>query len=534
MVMTSFPSPPRYRSQRSPVFGSEGVATSHPLAAQAGLDMLARGGTAIDAALAAAMVLTVVEPTGNGIGSDAFALIWDGQQLHGLNASGRAPRAWTPERFQGQSQMAERGWESVTVPGAVSAWVALSERFGTLDLAQLAAPAIAIARDGFRVSPIIARQWAMGAQLLQGQPGFAQAFMPGGAPPAAGRRYRNPAQADTLAMIAETAGKAFYEGSLAAAMADHAAAHGGGLSREDLAAHTADWVQPLDVAYGPLRVQQIPPNGQGIAGLMALSMLRARGLADLDPDSAQALHWQIESMKLAVADVARFVADPAAMQIGAQALLDSDYLAGRAALIDGARAQDFGHGRPPGHDTVYLCAADRAGRMISFIQSNYMGFGSGVVVPGTGISLQNRGSGFTLTPGHPNQVGPGKRPFHTIIPGFATDAEGRPRLAFGVMGGPMQPQGHVQMITRLVDAGQDVQTAIDAPRWRVMGGLEVAMEPSQAPQTLEALAAMGHRITTDAPGLAFGFGGAQMIWRFGDGDYVVGSDPRKDGQAVVR
>jgi gamma-glutamyltranspeptidase/glutathione hydrolase len=513
-----------------PVMARNIVATSQPLAAQAGLRMLLKGGNAVDAAIAAAITLTVVEPTSNGIGSDAFGILWDGKALHGLNASGRAPKALTPERFAGLETIPLRGWDAVTVPGAVSAWVALSRRFGRLPFEALFEPAIGYARDGFMVSPITAKAWASAPKIFAGFPEFWEAFLPQGRAPQAGELFKHPAQARTLELIAASQGEAFYRGELAEAIAAHAKAGGGLLSLDDLAGHAPEWCDPLTQEYHGVALHELPPNGQGLAALQALGILAHHPLAELPVDSADSLHLQLEAMKLALADAYRYIADPASMEIAAQALLEPAYLAARARRIDMQRAQVFGHGTPQRGGTVYLSAADEQGMMVSFIQSNYYGFGSGIVVPGTGISLQNRGAGFVLTPGHPNRVAGGKRPFHTIIPGFVTE-QGRPRLSFGVMGGPMQPQGHLQMVVRLYDYGQNPQAAADAPRWRVLDGLEVALEPGFADGVLNELAARGHRITKTTPEESFSFGGAQLILRTDDG-YVGASDHRKDGQAV--
>jgi len=521
-----------YAAQRSPVLGRNVVTTSQPLAAQAGLSMLARGGNAVDAALAAAMTLTVVEPTGNGLGSDAFAIVWDGERLHGLNASGRSPRAWTPERFAGRSAMPERGWDSVTVPGAVSGWVALHERFGSLPLEQLAEPAIRYAREGFPVSPIIARLWALGVRALAAQPGFAEAFAPDGRAPAAGELFRLPALADSLESIARTRGESFYRGDLARRIAADAARHGAVLSEADLAAHRADWVDTISTPFAGAHIHELPPNGQGIVTLSTLGILSALGIGPGAPDDLETTHLAIEATKLALADAHAFVGDPDGMTLAPEALIAPDYLADRAKLIDRARAGDPGHGTPPKAGTVYLATADAAGRMVSFIQSNYMGFGSGVVVPGTGISLQNRGAGFSLAAGHPNAVAPGKRTFHTIIPGFACDGAGKALSAFGVMGGPMQAQGHTQMMLRLLAFGQNPQAAADAPRWRVEAGRRVAVEPTMPAALVEGLRARGHEVVVEPPDAVFAFGGAQIIQRHGTA-YVAGSDPRKDGQAIA-
>jgi len=518
-----------YASQRMPVLAANVVATSQPLAAQAGLQMLSKGGNAVDAALATAITLTVVEPTMNGIGSDAFALVWDQMQLHGLNASGRAPKAWTAQRFAGQKSMPAAGWDSVTIPGVVSAWVALSSRFGRLPFAELFSAAIGYAENGFLISPTVARQWQMQAPQLMDQPGFAQAFLPGGRTPQAGELFRNPAQARTLRIIAESHGEAFYRGELAQQIAAASRSQGGAMTAEDLAAHQPDWVKPIAQDYRGLRLHEIPPNGQGIAALMTLGILSNFDLAQLPVDSADSLHLQMEAMKLAFADVYRSVADPKSMRVSAQDLLDPDYLRRRASQIDPGWARDFGHGIPQGSGTVYLTAADASGVMVSYIQSNYNGFGSGVVVPETGISLQNRGFGFSLEPGHPNQVGAGKRPFHTIIPAFLTRS-GEPLMSFGVMGADMQPQGHVQMAVRIADYGQNPQAAADGPRWKVFRGRQIALEHAVPPRVAAELARRGHQVRhTERWNMEFG--AAQLIYRV-DGGYVAASEPRRDGQAV--
>jgi len=528
--MTAFSYDNPYPTWRTPVMARNVVATSQPLAAEAGLRMLLAGGNAVDAALAAAIALTVVEPTGNGLGSDAFAILWDGNALHGLNASGRSPAAWTPERFAGRTVMPFRGFEAVTVPGAVSAWVALSRRFGRLPFADLFAPAIAYARDGFPVSPSIARLWRLGADELAGEPGFRDGFMPAGRTPSPGEIAVNRPLAESLEAIAATGGEAFYRGALAGKIAAFVRTHGAALTEDDLAGHAPDWCGTLRMPFRGVALHEIPPNGQGIAALMALGILAHTDIADCPVDSLAATHLQIEAMKLALADAARYVADPAAMDVGHADLLDPAYLAGRAALIDRTRASEAAAGAPRHGGTVYVAAADRAGMMVSFIQSNYAGFGSGVVVPGTGIHLQNRGAGFSLEPGHPNRVGPRKRPFHTIIPGFVMK-DGAPLMSFGVMGGPMQAQGHVQMVLRTTLFCQNPQAASDAPRWRFIAGRKVAVEAAMAPSLIEGLAGLGHDIVVEPPDRAFGFGGAQLIHRLADG-YVAGSDHRKDGQAV--
>ena len=353
--------------------------------------------------------------------------------------------------------------------------------------------------------------------------------MPGGRAPAMGEIFRLQAAARTLEAIASTRGEAFYRGEIAQRVAAHAAANGGAMTAEDFAAHELDWCGTLSLAYRGLTVHEIPPNGQGIVCLMALGILSNFDLPVHAVDSADSLHLQIEALKLAFADAYRYVADPKALEFDAARLLDSDYLKSRARLIDMKRAQDFGHGTPPRGGTVYIAAADAGGMMVSMIQSNFNGFGSGVVVPGTGVSLQNRGSGFTLAGGHPNQVAPRKRPFHTIIPGFVMKG-GEPLMTLGLMGGSMQPQGHTQLMVRMADHGQNPQAAIDAPRFRVVQGLEVNVEPGFSPGALEELSKRGHRIVSLGAGY-MDFGCSQLILRLEDG-YIAGSDSRRDSQAV--
>ena len=518
-----------------PVMAKNIVATSQPLAAQAGIQMLHTGGNAVDAAIAAAITLTVVEPTSNGIGSDSYCILWDGKTLHGLNASGRSPSAWTPEYFSkkypGLSTIPVRGWDSVTVPGAVSQWVELSRKFGKLPFERLFEAAIRYAREGYMVSPITAVSWARQAEMLKGQPDFVRDFTPQGRAPKAGEKWILTGQADTLEEIAATKGESIYRGGLAEKIAAHSRTCGAAMTAADLADHRCDWVGTLHMDYRDVRLHEIPPNGQGLAALLALGILENFDLAGYPVDSVDSVHIQLEAMKLAFADAYRYVADAAFMDIAVESLLDKAYLAGRAKLIrkDSACVPEFGI---PAHGgTVYLTTADASGMMVSFIQSNYMGFGSGVVVPGTGISLQNRGHGFVLAPGHPNCVGPNKRPFQTIIPGFLTDQANHPLMSFGVMGGHMQPQGHAQMVIRMTDYRQNPQAASDAPRWIVNADNSIGLEPGFNPRTVEALAKLGHRIAP-AESVNFAFGGAQLIWRAGDDGYVAGSDHRKDGGAV--
>ena len=528
-----------YPSTRLPVFGRNVVSTSHPLAAQAGLRMLWAGGNAVDAAIATAAAMTIVEPVSNGLGSDAFCILWDGQALHGLNASGRAPAAWTPAYFRRKhgadaTTPPRRGWDSATVPGAVAGWVALSERFGRLPFADLLQPAIEIAERGYAVPVVVQQKWAAAAALLAGEPGFAEAFLPRGRAPRVGEQFRFEAAARSLRLIAASRGEAFYRGEIAAAAAAHALENGGAMTAADFAAYAPEWVTPLAQGYRGHTLHEIPPNGQGIAAQIALGILQHFDLGSLPVDGIASQHLQIEAMKLAFADVYRYVSEPASMEVTPAAMLDDAYLAGRARLIDPARAKDFGAGNPVKGGTIYLTAADERGMMVSFIQSNYMGFGSGVVVPGYGLSMQNRGHGFSLDAASPNVVAPGKRPFHTIIPAFLTK-DGRPQMSFGVMGGNMQPQGHLQTLVRMLDHGQHPQAACDAPRWRFNHGLEINVERHMDPTTVQGLAALGHRIDVIDDSYQ-DFGAGQFIWRLGDPaaeGYVAASDARRDGQAAA-
>jgi gamma-glutamyltranspeptidase/glutathione hydrolase len=526
--MTRFSWNNPYAWPRKPLLAQNVVSTSQPLAAQAGLQMLADGGSAVDAILATAITLTLVEPVSNGIGSDAYAIVWDGSKLHGLNASGRSPAAWTPEFFAGQKAMPVRGWNSVSVPGCVSAWVEMHKRWGKLPFEKLFERAIRYGREGFLVSPTIAGQWAKQVPELGNQPGFAEAFLPDGRPPKPGEKFFFKQHAHVLERIAATKGEAFYRGELAEKLEAHAKKHGAGMRASDMAAHKSDWVDTLTMDYRGYTLHEIPPNGQGIVALMALGMLEHFELRSLPVDSADSVHLQIEAQKLAFADAWRYVADVDYMKdVPPSALLDKSYLKERAKLIDPKRAKEFGPGKPPRGGTVYLTAADASGMMVSFIQSNYMGFGSGVVVDG--ISLQNRAATFVLQPGHPNCVGPAKRPYQTIIPGFVT-RDGKPVMSFGVMGGTMQPQGHAQVMVRIADYGQSPQTACDGPRFRFVQGMDVSVEDGGFPTaTLEELQRRGHRIVNIDDYNQFG--SAQLIWKL-DGGYFAASDPRRDGQAV--
>lgn len=512
-----------YASSRSPVCAANMVATSQPLATQAGVEALRKGGNAIDAALAAAITLTVVEPNNNGVGSDAFAILWDGEKLAGLNASGRAPAGVDVNKFAGRKTLPALGWDTVTVPGAVSAWVELSQRYGKLPFSALFEAAIHYAENGFQVGPKSAFYWGYAEKTYKDFPHFAEHFLPA---PKAGERFCRPDLATTLRLIADTQGAAFYEGELASAIDAAARADGAVFRAADLAAHRADWVTPVQQRYRGVELHEIPPNGQGLAALIALGILRH--LDAPDPDTAQGKHVQIEAMKIAIRAAFDHFADPAAMRLSPEELLGEASLKLAASEITTTASPLPPRVLPAGQDTVYLSAADASGLMISFIQSNYQGFGSGVVIPGTGISMQNRGCGFSLSPTHPNVLAPNKRPFHTIIPGFVTRG-GEPLMSFGVMGGHMQHQGHVQMVNRIFDHGQNPQAASDAPRWHIYEDFSVGLETGTPKEVLEALAALGHNVRMEP--LEHVFGGAQLILKTADG-YVAGSDHRKEGQAA--
>jgi gamma-glutamyltranspeptidase/glutathione hydrolase len=493
--------------------------------------MLNKGGNAADAAISTAITLTVVEPVNNGIGSDAFAIVWDGDKLHGLNASGKSPNRWTKEYFSKYEEMPLTGWDTVTVPGAVSAWVELWKKFGKLEFKQLFEPAIRYAKEGFLVPPIIADIWKTASRVYKdGEfPEFHRVFLPEGRSPNPGELFKVPEISKTLELIANTKGKSFYEGKLAEKIVDHAEDTGGVLTLKDLKNHQPRWEEPLNIEYKGIKLHELPPNGQGLAALLTLGILREFDLEKYEKNSVDSLHFQLEAMKLGFADAHRYISDPNYLEFDPSLLLKPDYLKERASLIKNERAKQYNPGDPKAEgDTVYLTTADEEGMMVSYIQSNYFGFGSGIVVPDTGISLQNRGNCFTLEEGHPNQVGPNKRPFHTIIPAFVTK-DSEPLMSYGVMGGAMQPQGHVQMITRIFDYNENPQAAIDAPRWRYMKGNKISVEQGFDQSILEDLEARGHRI---AKGHYLNFGGAQIIYKLNDG-YLAASEPRKDGHAVT-
>ena len=534
-------------ASRSEVIAPHGMAaTSQPLATQIALDILKAGGSAVDAAIAANAALGLMEPTGCGIGGDLFAIVWDGtaKRLHGLNASGRSPRALSLEYFreQGLERIPERGPLPVSVPGAVDGWFELHARFGRLPMEELLAPAIAYARNGFPVTEVIAWHWARNAKILQGYPGFAEVFMPAGKAPAKGEVFRNPRLADTYRKIAEGGRDAFYRGEIAATIERYLSENGGFLSAADLADHKSEWVEPLSSGYRGYEVWELPPNGQGIAALQMLNILEDYDIAAMRFGSADYLHVLVETKKLVYADRARYYTDPQFEDVPVDWLLSADYAAQRRGLIDMRRAADAveAGAAPIEHgDTIYLAVADREGNMVSLIQSNFSGMGSGMTPPGLGFILQNRGELFSLDPVHANVYAPGKRPFHTIIPAFVTRA-GEPWLAFGVMGGAMQPQGHVQVLVNMIDFGMNLQQAGDAPRIRhvgsaqptgehAAGGGEIWMESGFDAAVIAELQRRGHR--TDTRGQAYG--GYQAIARDRDnGVWVGASESRKDGHAA--
>src|SRR6266581_572161 len=530
---------PTTMAHRSTVYAPHGmIATSQPLATAAGLAVLEHGGNAIDAAVTAAAVLNVTEPMMTGIGGDVFAIVWSPKdhKLYGLNSSGRAGRLMTRDAVlaRGHRTMPTESVEDVTVPGALAGWDALLHRFGTITLAQALAPAIGYAENGYPVTPVIARDWAAEAARLARDDGARATFLVDGTrAPREGEWFTNPDLARSFRLIAAQGPAALYGGALGQRIVARLGQLGGYLTLDDLREHRPEWVEPMSVSFKGYRVWELPPNNQGVAALEMLRMLETYDLRGLGHNSAAYLHLLIEAKKLAFADVARYVGEPAAMQTPATALLDDRFVAARRALIDPHHAAD----RPePGaaltaSETIYLTVADSAGNMVSFINSLFDAFGSGVVVPGTGFALQDRGAGFTLEPGLPNTVAPGKRPFHTIIPAFVTQPDGAggdaPWLSFGVMGGSMQPQGHVQLLLNLIVFGMDLQDAIDAPRFRHLEGRRVALEAPITDAVRRALAALGHEVTSEAAA----FGGAQAIMRLPRG-YAGGSDPRKDGMAA--
>ena len=528
-----------YPSRRHVVCAARGmVATSQPLAAQAGLHILRSGGNAVDAAVATAACLTVVEPTCNGLGGDAFAQVWTQGSLHGLNASGPAPALLHLDKVRaaGHSTMPHDGLLPINVPGIPAAWAALNQRFGRLPLTQCLEPAIHYAEHGFPVAPITADLWAASFRHYSQSKDKAlrhwfTAFAPEGRAPHPGELWRFPAQAATLAAIAETQAKAFYQGPLAAQIDALVTAEGGYLRGEDLAHFAPQWVEPLCMEYRGHEVWELPPNGHGLVVLMALNILKNFDMSHRD--DPHTLHRLMEAVKLAFADGLAHIAEPEAMRVRVEDLLSPAYGRERAAEI-GHEALMPTASQPPRGGTVYMATADGEGNMVSYIQSNYTGFGSGVVVPNTGIALQNRGACFSTDPAHPNCVAPGKRSYHTIIPGFLT-RQGKPVGPFGMMGGFIQPQGHVMLMHRVLDNGLNPQAALDAPRFRWTRGREMEVEAGFPQSAAEALLRRGHQLRYGAVDDR-DFGRGQIIWRQEDGENTLlmgGTEPRTDGQVAA-
>jgi len=543
--LRKIPSAP-LRSERSCVLARRGmVCASVPQAAAAGIEMLRRGGNAIDAAIATAAVLCVVEPMQTGLGGDGFALLWSAQEgrLVGLNGSGRAPAAASLEAFhaRGLRTVPSTGILSATVPGAVHAWETLSTRYGRLALSELLEPAILAAEQGFAVTELVAHYWDLLQRAGALRNDAARAcFAPDGAP-RPGEHFRNPSLSSTLERVATGGAKAFYEGEIADAIVATSKAEGGFLTHADLADHRSSFVEPLATTYRGITVAELPPNGQGLAALLALDMLECFDPAEAPPESALDWHRRIESVKLAMADRDAYVADPDHARVPTAELLDKAYARKRAALI-GQRALPGGSPGLGNSDTTYLCAADEQGNLVSFIQSLFSGFGSGIACGDTGVLLQNRGAGFRLDPAHPNCLAPGKRPFHTIIPGMLLRAGAGPAvpvpwMAFGIMGGDIQPQAHLAFVANVVDHGLNPQEAIDRPRFRYLAGTEVAIEEPELPvreggNLGDALRARGHTVAPPGNVMIDRFGGGQAIARESEGVLVGASDRRKDGCAL--
>ena len=526
------PSLYNYASRRNIVYSRKAVATSNPLAAQAGIEVMQRGGNAIDAAIATAAALTVVEPTANGIGGDAFAIVWDGKKLHGLNASGFAPASLDADvlRNKGMKEVPPNSWEAVTVPGAPSAWAALSEKFGALPFAELMQSAIDYARYGYPLPVGVGESWKRAyvhyRETLKDEmfkPWF-DTFAPGGICPGPGIIWSSGDMADTLEKLADTGCEDFYRGGIADDIVAFAKKYGGYIQEADLAEYHPEWVEPISANYRGYDVHELPPNGQGLAALIALNILKGFDLDD-SRETERNYHLQIEAMKLAFADADAYIADPRFMEVGPAELLSESYAESRRLMI-GEKAAVHQHGTPMRGGTVYLTTADAQGNMVSYIQSNYMGFGSGLVVPSRGISLHNRGSNFKLAAGHPNCIAPRKKPYHTIIPGFLTK-DGVPVGPFGVMGGFMQPQAHVQVISSAIDFHLNPQDILDAPRWRWEKGKSVFLEDSVSPDIAKGLSERGHEVTITSEYGQMGRG--QIIWRRPNGAYCVGTEPRSDG-----
>jgi gamma-glutamyltranspeptidase/glutathione hydrolase len=531
-------------SGRSVVYAPNGiVATSQPLASSAGLAVLRAGGNAVDAAVTAAAVLSVTEPMMTGIGGDMFATVWIAKEhrLVAINASGRAGALMTRDALiaRGRQQMQPRGVETVTVPGALAGWDALLRKYGTISLAKALAPAIRYAEEGYPVTPIISRDWKDAEEVLALDTSAKATFMPSGHAPAAGEWFRNPDYARTLREIASGGTGVFYGGPLGQRIVRRVQELGGFLTLDDLKNNKPTWETPISVVFKGYRIWELPPNNQGIATLEMLKILEPYDLKAMGHNSAPYLHHLIEAKKLAYADLARYVGDADHLTIPPERMLSDAFIAERRSHLDESRAQAHVDPGPAitASETIYLTTADSAGNMVSFINSLYSEFGSGIVVPGTGFALQNRGAGFTLEPGLPNTVAPGKRPFHTLIPGFVSKPganpapDGRtdtPYMSFGLMGGAMQAQGHAQLLLNLFVFGMDIQQAIDAARFRHTEGMDVALEAPITDSVRAALTAMGHVVSEGASG---NMGGSQAIIRLEHG-YAAGSDPRKDGMAV--
>jgi len=521
-----------YPSARNVTYAKNGmVATSQPLAAQAGLDILKQGGNAVDAAIATAACLTVVEPTSNGIGGDAFAIVWMKGEIHGLNSSGPAPASISIDAVKnaGYETMPKMGWLPVTVPGVPAAWAELSKRFGALTLAECLEPAIEYARDGFAVSPAVAKYWDIALKSYAKQDGkefypFFDTFAPGGHAPKAGDIAKLPGHANTLEEIGDTLAQSFYTGALADAIASYSASTGGYLRKSDLAGFHPTWVAPISTNYRGYDIWEMPPNGQGLVALIALNILKSYEPTHID--CVESYHRQFEAIKLAFAAGKEFITDPSHMQTSVASLL-SDHYAVKLREQICETALEPTPMAPNSGGTVYLSTADAHGNMVSYIQSNYMGFGSGIVVPGTGIALQNRGADFSLDPNHANALAGGKRSYHTIIPGFIT--KDRQAIGpFGVMGGYMQPQGHIQVVQSCIDHGLNPQAALDAPRWQWMTGKMFHVEHSFSRHIAQSLAARGHSIQSTIDSGSFGRG--QIIWRDPEtGVLAGGTESRCDG-----
>lgn len=526
-----------FAARRSVVMTRHGmVATSQPLASEAGLAILKKGGNALDAAIAAALTLGVVEPMSTGIGGDAFLLYYRAadQRIYGVNGSGRCPRRLTLEalRQRGIAGVPSKGWGSVTVPGAIDAFAEVLERHGRLSLAEVVEPALTYARDGFPVSEIIAEQWRHDAPLLSQFPASARTYLVDGKPPRTGDVHRQPQLAETLRILADEGCDAFYRGAIAKRIVAFSQADGGFFDMQDFADHATEWVEPIGTDYRGHTVLELPPNGQGITALMILNVLEGFDLAAHEYGSAPYYHLLIEATKQAFADRNRYIADPAFAAVPTAGLLSKAYATARRQEIDPRRAGDFSPGAPAAFgDTVYVSCVDAERNVVSLIHSLFQGFGSGIVAGDTGICLQNRGAGFAADPGHPNALQPGKRPFHTIIPALIL-RDGEPWLCYGVMGGHMQAQGHVQVALNSIDFGMNVQEALEAPRYRIMGGREVALERAIPQAVRDELGFMGHELWPRGTQRVSYGGGQAILIDHERGVLQGGSDYRKDGCAL--